>query len=206
VPACLLAPQVSAISAPNAVTVLHNWKDEKKPREYDFDSVFSPKDSQEDVFEDTRHLVRSALDGYNVCVFAYGQTGSGKTFTIYGNEKAPGLTPRGVQELFALIDKDVGKASYTIRLQMLELYQVNGTWVIWCQNCCCVCRWSALVICAWAAFFQAYDTLALQGVVKGGLAQNSSNYTAAARQTAGVFWQCSCTAHAATALGCWTAS
>eukprot|EP00775_Hariotina_reticulata_P011897 gene11897-12041_t len=115
--------QVSAISAPNAVTVSHNWKDEKKPREYDFDSVFGPGDSQEAVFEDTRHLVRSALDGYNVCVFTYGQTGSGKTFTIYGNEKAPGLTPRGVQELFDLIDKDVGKASYTIRLQMLELYQ-----------------------------------------------------------------------------------
>lgn len=29
------------------------------------------------VFEDTKHLVRSAVDGYNVCIFAYGQTGSG---------------------------------------------------------------------------------------------------------------------------------
>lgn len=36
------------------------------------------------VFEDTKHLVQSAVDGYNVCIFAYGQTGSGKTFTIYG--------------------------------------------------------------------------------------------------------------------------
>ena len=39
------------------------------------------------VFEDTRHLVQSAVDGYNVCIFAYGQTGSGKTFTIYGSEQ-----------------------------------------------------------------------------------------------------------------------
>lgn len=44
--------------------------------------------------------MQSAVDGFNVCIFAYGQTGSGKTFTIYGNEKEPGLTPRGVQELF----------------------------------------------------------------------------------------------------------
>jgi hypothetical protein len=81
---------------------------------------------QEDVFEDTKHLVRSALDGYNVCVFAYGQTGSGKTFTIYGNEAMPGLTPRGVREMFAQIDRDAGKTSYSVRVQMLELYQVGG--------------------------------------------------------------------------------
>ena len=42
------------------------------------------------VFEDTKHLVQSAVDGYNVCIFAYGQTGSGKTFTIYGAEGNPG--------------------------------------------------------------------------------------------------------------------
>lgn len=27
-------------------------------------------------------LIRSVLDGYNVCIFAYGQTGSGKTHTM----------------------------------------------------------------------------------------------------------------------------
>ena len=42
------------------------------------------------VFEDTKHLVQSAVDGYNVCIFAYGQTGSGKTFTIYGSDDLPG--------------------------------------------------------------------------------------------------------------------
>ncbi len=52
------------------------------------------------MFADTKHLIQSAIDGYNVCIFAYGQTGSGKTFTIYGNDADPGLTPRGVSELF----------------------------------------------------------------------------------------------------------
>jgi hypothetical protein len=65
------------------------------------------------------------VTGYNVCVFAYGQTGSGKTFTIYGNASKPGLTPRGVSELFNQIEADAGKANYTVRLQMLELYQVG---------------------------------------------------------------------------------
>lgn len=46
----------------------------------------SPKDgnSQQDVFRDTKHLMLSVIDGYNVCIFAYGQTGSGKTFTMIG--------------------------------------------------------------------------------------------------------------------------
>ena len=57
------------------------------------------------VFEDTRHLVQSAVDGYNVCIFAYGQTGSGKTHTIYGSEGNPGLTPRGIHELFNVLDR-----------------------------------------------------------------------------------------------------
>lgn len=35
--------------------------------------VFHPGFAQEAVFEDTKHLVQSAVDGYNVCIFAYGQ-------------------------------------------------------------------------------------------------------------------------------------
>ena len=36
----------------------------------------------EQIYVDTQPLVRSVLDGYNVCIFAYGQTGSGKTYTM----------------------------------------------------------------------------------------------------------------------------
>jgi hypothetical protein len=87
--------------------------------------VFPPGTSQDQVFEDTKHLVQSAVDGYNVCIFAYGQTGSGKTFTIYGNERAPGLTPRGVTELFRIIHRDSGKYTFSVSVYMLELYQVS---------------------------------------------------------------------------------
>jgi RNA polymerase sigma factor (sigma-70 family) len=46
---------------------------------FEFDRVFSPKSTQEDVFEPVAPLVQSVLDGFNVCIFAYGQTGSGKS-------------------------------------------------------------------------------------------------------------------------------
>lgn len=36
----------------------------------------------EKIYIDTQPLIRSVLDGFNVCIFAYGQTGSGKTYTM----------------------------------------------------------------------------------------------------------------------------
>jgi len=48
-------------------------------------------------------LVRSAMDGYKVCIFSYGQTGSGKTFTMEGDIDRPenkGMIPRAVEEIF----------------------------------------------------------------------------------------------------------
>lgn len=108
---------------PDELSLSHPWKDEKKPREYSFDQVFGPTSTQEHVFADTKHLVQSALDGYNVCIFAYGQTGSGKTFTIYGSEGDPGLTPRAIDQLFHNIEADSHKVSYSVKCYMLELYQ-----------------------------------------------------------------------------------
>ncbi|XP_029148602.1 kinesin-like protein KIN-14E isoform X2 [Arachis hypogaea] len=103
-------------------TVEHQWKDDK-PKQHIYDRVFDGNATQEDVFEDTRYLVQSAVDGYNVCIFAYGQTGSGKTFTIYGSESNPGLTPRATAELFRILRRDSNKFSFSLKAYMVELYQ-----------------------------------------------------------------------------------
>ncbi|XP_014520958.1 kinesin-like protein KIN-14I [Vigna radiata var. radiata] len=103
-------------------TVEHPWKDDKS-KQHIYDRVFDGYATQEDVFEDTRYLVQSAVDGYNVCIFAYGQTGSGKTFTIYGTENNPGLTPRATAELFRILRRDSNKYSFSLKAYMLELYQ-----------------------------------------------------------------------------------
>lgn len=91
------------------------------PRPFNFDSVFGPGTSQTKVFEDTKRLVQSAVDGYNVCIFAYGQTGAGKTFTIQGDDTNPGIAPRSFTEMYNII---TAMNNYTCKLEcyMVELY------------------------------------------------------------------------------------
>jgi len=69
-------------------------------RSFDFDCVFGPDSTQEQVFEEVQHLVTSVLDGFNVCIMAYGQTGSGKTHTMEGPPENPGVNLRALERLF----------------------------------------------------------------------------------------------------------
>ncbi|CAJ2635980.1 unnamed protein product [Trifolium pratense] len=118
----ILEKEREAVTAADEFTVEFLWKDDK-PKQYIYDRVFGSDASQESVFEDTRYLVQSAVDGFNVCIFAYGQTGSGKTFTIYGSEDNPGLTPRAIGELFRILQRDGKKYSFSLKAYMVELYQ-----------------------------------------------------------------------------------
>ncbi|CAN7024007.1 unnamed protein product [Brassica oleracea var. botrytis] len=91
-----------------------------------FNKVFGSSATQEEVFSDMQPLVRSVLDGYNVCIFAYGQTGSGKTFTMTGpkelTEESLGVNYRALADLFLLSNQRKDTTSYQISVQMLEIY------------------------------------------------------------------------------------
>ena len=51
--------------------------------------------------------MKSALDGFKVCIFAYGQTCAGKTYTMEGGltEETMGLVPRSVEMIFQHLRK-----------------------------------------------------------------------------------------------------
>lgn len=89
---------------------------------YGFDSVFLPG-TQDEVFNDCKDLVQSAVDGYNVTIFAYGQTGAGKTFTMYGVKGQEGVAPRTIHELYRVMGEGKSRFTYTVMGSMLELYR-----------------------------------------------------------------------------------
>eukprot|EP00727_Mastigamoeba_balamuthi_P001512 m51a1_g11358 hypothetical protein (1370) ;mRNA; r:14167-20674 len=88
---------------------------------HQFDRVFTPQTTQEDVFRETQNLVQSAIDGYNVSIFAYGQTGGGKTHTLTGYADQPGVMPRTTRLLFELLSRNKN-ATAEVTMSVLELY------------------------------------------------------------------------------------
>uniref|UniRef100_A0A2N9EE15 Kinesin-like protein n=1 Tax=Fagus sylvatica TaxID=28930 RepID=A0A2N9EE15_FAGSY len=91
-------------------------------KQFKFDHVFRPEDNQEAVFAQTKPIVTSVLDGYNVCIFAYGQTGTGKTFTMEGTPENRGVNYRTLEELFRISEEKGGVMRYELFVSMLEVY------------------------------------------------------------------------------------
>ncbi|KAK4273469.1 hypothetical protein QN277_021861 [Acacia crassicarpa] len=91
-------------------------------KQFRFDCVFRPDDNQEAVFAQTKPIITSVLDGFNVCIFAYGQTGTGKTFTMEGTPEHRGVNYRTLDELFRISEERRSVMKYKLVVSMLEVY------------------------------------------------------------------------------------
>lgn len=109
------------------IMIVNPFKRGKDARKiFTFNKVFGQNSSQEQIYIDTQPLIRSVLDGFNVCIFAYGQTGSGKTYTMSGpdlmTEKTWGVNYRALRDLFQLSKARKDIIKYEIGVQMIEIY------------------------------------------------------------------------------------
>ncbi|KAF4748945.1 hypothetical protein FOZ62_028007, partial [Perkinsus olseni] len=122
--------------------------------EFNFDFVFPPSSTQEDVFAEVSPVIKaltSNIQGQlangmasplrphgprgctNLCIFAYGQTGTGKTHTLEGgvSEEDRGLVPRALELLFAEVDRlnssqrSISGRKLSIALCVVEVYNEN---------------------------------------------------------------------------------
>ncbi|EDQ90460.1 uncharacterized protein MONBRDRAFT_1417, partial [Monosiga brevicollis MX1] len=88
---------------------------------FEFERVFGPDSTQEEVFLDTEAIITSCVDGYNVCLIAYGQTGSGKTYTMMGTPENPGVNRRAVKELIRIMSERE-HIEYEMQVSLMEIY------------------------------------------------------------------------------------
>ncbi|KAJ2059305.1 hypothetical protein GGI17_004492 [Coemansia sp. S146] len=117
-------------------------------KRYNFDGVFGPRATQEQVYQKVAHpILEEVMQGYSCTIFAYGQTGTGKTYTMQGDPKPAnsetsnggvvkgdllaslqiptnaGLIPRTLYNLFYILEKR--SAKYEVSVSYVELYNEN---------------------------------------------------------------------------------
>ena len=76
----------------NATSIISSHDDSKtisinhpsKSLQCAYDRVFSPNDSQNEIYSCIEPATSALVNGFNATIFAYGQTGSGKTHTMFG--------------------------------------------------------------------------------------------------------------------------
>ncbi|KAJ1260925.1 hypothetical protein BS78_10G269100 [Paspalum vaginatum] len=99
----------------NEVQIVHD----KYSKVFKYDYVFRPDDNQETVFAEVLPVVKSAMNGFNVCIFAYGQSGTGKTFTMEGVQGNRGINYRTLEALYKVSEES--SLSYNFSLSILEI-------------------------------------------------------------------------------------
>ncbi|XP_043220342.1 kinesin-like protein KIF14 [Amphibalanus amphitrite] len=132
-------PEVSRIVSGDGSCVLLDTELHPSQAFY-YDHVFWSIDPADQLFHNQKQvyesvaapLLKSAFEGYNVCLLAYGQTGSGKTYSMMGRLGAEdagteepcelaGVIPRFCVDLF----KQTASAEYqtTVQVSYYEIYQ-----------------------------------------------------------------------------------
>lgn len=120
----------------NIMIVNPRKKGKEARKVFTFNKVFGTNVTQQQIYVDTQPLIRSVLDGFNVCIFAYGQTGSGKTYTMSGpnltTEDTWGVNYRALRDLFQISKTRADLIEYEVGVQMIEIYneQVRDLLVI----------------------------------------------------------------------------
>uniref|UniRef100_A0ACD5VD97 Uncharacterized protein n=1 Tax=Avena sativa TaxID=4498 RepID=A0ACD5VD97_AVESA len=117
---------IEHIGNDGSIMVCDPFKAQNTRKIFQFNKTFGPTTTQDEVYMETQSLIRSVMDGYNVCIFAYGQTGSGKTHTMCGpsgglSSNNLGINYMALNDLFT-ISTSREDMKYDMRVQMVEIY------------------------------------------------------------------------------------
>jgi len=91
---------------------------------YACDHFFDERSSTVSVYKKTAaNLIPRLFEGKNGSAFCYGATGTGKTFTMFGDNKHPGIVRLVGSEIFHRLEEHEGsRVKYRLRLSGIEIY------------------------------------------------------------------------------------
>ncbi|OMO83790.1 hypothetical protein CCACVL1_11176 [Corchorus capsularis] len=159
---------VDHIGENGSIMIVNSLKKGKDVRKvFTFDKVFGPTVSQEQIYTTIQPLIRSVLDGYNVCIFAYGQTGSGKTYTMSGYDlntrETWGVNFRALCDLFQISKTREDVIEYKVGVQMIEIYNEQVRDLLVMDDIYNNTQWNGLTVpdACWVSVSSTQDVLDL---------------------------------------------
>ncbi|KAI1410210.1 P-loop containing nucleoside triphosphate hydrolase protein [Hypoxylon sp. FL1857] len=123
------------------------WREtnSRESNTYEFERVFTPKETNNHVFKEISEFVQSVVDGKKACIFCYGQSGTGKTYTMSNLEdvnirgegidyESDGIIPRVKTMIFREksrleglgYEMSIGGCCYEIYNNELRLLEAEG--------------------------------------------------------------------------------
>ncbi|CAL6058217.1 Kinesin-6 [Hexamita inflata] len=125
--ACRVRPILNTDSGDICVQAQNNQcmiVNESSQQVFQFDAVFGPDSTQDEVFQQARPVIDSALQGVNSTIFSFGATCAGKSYTIFGpDQRNEGIIPRTISYIFQYIQQNSSKSiHYMLSVSFLEIY------------------------------------------------------------------------------------
>ena len=84
--------------------IIKNNKMNNNIKKYEFDYIFSEKDTHQDIYEEIFPLIHSIFKGNNIIVISYEEKRIDKSFKILGDNNNIGILGRAIQEIFYTIN------------------------------------------------------------------------------------------------------
>ena len=103
-----------------------NTSKEKDIYTFDFNHIFFPNDTQQDVYDIcAKKSVENFLLGYNSAIIIHGQKKTGKSYTMTGkidDNNLKGIIPRVVKDVFEFI-YDNENLEFIIKVSIIDIYK-----------------------------------------------------------------------------------
>ena len=116
--------QISPLTSSTILNI--NTIKEKNLFSFNFDYIFPPNSSQQDIYEKcTKNYVETFLLGYNSAIITHGQNNSGKSYTMIGkiyDDDLKGIMPRAVKDIFEYIF-DNENLEFIVKVSMIAIYE-----------------------------------------------------------------------------------